>query len=112
LYLQKTEGNKMAKFHFCLLFMGNLFLANYFLAFGAFFWLGPSAFKTPKKCKKTTDRPQFSAVDWPLTQFGFFGHCGAYIGSFCVFGPVLGSPAHAAASLAMPLIEIEVVWIL
>jgi hypothetical protein len=34
------------------------------------------------------------------------------LGSFCVFGPVLSSPAHAAASLAMPLIEIEVVWIL
>jgi hypothetical protein len=52
------------------------------------------------------------SLDWPLTQFGVFGHFGAYTGSVSVFKPVLSSPAHAAASLAMPPIEIEVVWIL
>ena len=52
------------------------------------------------------------SLDWPLTQFGFFGHSATYIGSFYVFGPVLSSPAHAAASLDMPLRRIEVVFVL
>jgi hypothetical protein len=43
---------------------------------------------------------------------GFFGHDGTYTVSFCVFGPVLSSPAHGAPSLAMEQIGIEVVWIL
>jgi hypothetical protein len=59
---------------------------------------------------------QCLSLDWPLTQFGFFGHCGTSRGSFCVFGPVLSSPAHAArrraASLDMPLRRIEVVFVL
>jgi hypothetical protein len=41
-----------------------------------------------------------------------FGHCATCTGSFCVFGPALGSPAHASISLAMPQIEIEIFWIL
>jgi hypothetical protein len=41
-------------------------------------------------------------LDRPQTWFRVFGHAATYIGSFCVFGPVLSSPAHAAASLAMP----------
>jgi hypothetical protein len=40
--------------------------------------------------------------------FSVFGHCATYTGSFCVFGPVLSSPAHASISLAMPQIEIEI----
>jgi hypothetical protein len=51
-------------------------------------------------------------LDWPLTQFGFFGHCALTTGSFCVFGLALSSPAHAAASLDMPLRRIEVVFVL
>jgi hypothetical protein len=35
-------------------------------------------------------------LDWATIQFRFFGHCRTYTGSFCVFGPVLSSPAHAA----------------
>jgi hypothetical protein len=53
------------------------------------------------------------SLDWPLTRFGVFGHCGTYTGSFCVFGPVLSSPAaRGAASLAMALRRIEVVFVL
>jgi hypothetical protein len=52
------------------------------------------------------------SLDWPLIQFGFIGHCGTSRGSFCVFGPVLSSPAHGAASLAMALRRIEVVFVL
>jgi hypothetical protein len=49
------------------------------------------------------------SLDWPLTRFGFFGPASCCTSSFCVFGPVLSSPAHAAASLDMPLRRIEVV---
>jgi hypothetical protein len=52
------------------------------------------------------------SLDWPLTQFGFFGPASCCTSSFCVFGPVLGSPAYAAASLDMPLRRIEVVFVL
>jgi hypothetical protein len=40
------------------------------------------------------------------------GHCALTTGSFCVFGPALSSPAHAAASLDMPLRRIEVLFVL
>jgi hypothetical protein len=42
--------------------------------------------------------------------FGFLDIAGrgALTGSFCVFGPVLSSPAHAPISLAMRQIEIEI----
>jgi hypothetical protein len=49
---------------------------------------------------------------WPLTRFGFIGHCATYTGSFCVFGPALSSPARGAASLAMALRRIEVIFVL
>ena len=52
------------------------------------------------------------SLDWPLIRFGFIGHCAHTTGSFCVFGPVLSSPAHGAASLAMALRRIEVVFVL
>jgi hypothetical protein len=52
------------------------------------------------------------SLDWPLTRFGFIGHCGTYTGSFCVFGPVSSSPARGAASLAVALRRIEVVFVL
>jgi hypothetical protein len=44
------------------------------------------------------------SLDWPLTRFGPASCCTS---SFCVFGPVLSSPAYAAASLDMPLRRIE-----
>jgi hypothetical protein len=50
------------------------------------------------------------SLDWPLTQFGFFGHCALTTGSFCVFGPVLSSPARGPSSLAMAQRRIEVVF--
>jgi hypothetical protein len=50
------------------------------------------------------------SLDWPLTRFGFFGSC--CTSSFCVFRPVLSSPAHGAASLDMALRRIEVVFVL
>ena len=52
------------------------------------------------------------SLDWPLTRFGFFGPASCCTSSFYVFGPVLSSPAHAAASLDMPLRRIEVVFVL
>jgi hypothetical protein len=52
------------------------------------------------------------SLDWPLTQFGVFGPASCCTSSFYVFGPVLSSPAHAAASLDMPLRRIEVVFVL
>jgi hypothetical protein len=33
-------------------------------------------------------------LDWATIQFRFYQHCATYTGSFCVFGPVLSSPAH------------------
>jgi hypothetical protein len=39
-------------------------------------------------------------LDWATIQFRFIGHAATYIGSFCVFGPALSSPAHALPSLA------------
>jgi hypothetical protein len=33
-------------------------------------------------------------LDWATIQFRFFGPASRYTGSFCVFGPVLSSPAH------------------
>jgi hypothetical protein len=52
------------------------------------------------------------SLDWPLTQFGLFGQCGTCIGSFCVFGPVLSSPARGSPSLAMAQRRIEVIFVL
>jgi hypothetical protein len=40
-------------------------------------------------------------LDWAKIQFRFFGPNSGYTGSFCVFGPVLSSPAHGSISLAM-----------
>jgi hypothetical protein len=40
-------------------------------------------------------------LDWATIQFRFFGPNSCYTGSFCVFGPVLSSPAHALMSLDM-----------
>jgi hypothetical protein len=47
-------------------------------------------------------------LDWATIQFRFIGPNSGYTGSFCVFGPVLSSPAHAAASLDMPLQRIKI----
>jgi hypothetical protein len=52
------------------------------------------------------------SLDWPLTRFGFIGHSATYTGSFCVFGPVLSSPARGPSSLDMALRRIEVVFVL
>jgi hypothetical protein len=40
-------------------------------------------------------------LDWATIRFRFFGPASRYTGSFCVFGPVLSSPAHGTSSLAM-----------
>ena len=40
-------------------------------------------------------------MDWATIQFRVFGPAATCTGSFCVFGPVLSSPAHALTSLAM-----------
>jgi hypothetical protein len=40
-------------------------------------------------------------LDWATIQFRFIGPNSGYTGSFCVFGPVLSSPAHGAPSLPM-----------
>jgi hypothetical protein len=40
-------------------------------------------------------------LDWATIQFRFFRPASRYTGSFCVFGPVLSSPAHGVISLAM-----------
>jgi hypothetical protein len=40
-------------------------------------------------------------LDWATIQFRFFRPNSCYTGSFCVFGPVLSSPAHALMSLDM-----------
>jgi hypothetical protein len=40
-------------------------------------------------------------LDWATIQFRFFGPAARTTGRFCVFGPVLGSPAHGLISLAM-----------
>jgi hypothetical protein len=40
-------------------------------------------------------------LDRATIQFRFFGHAATYTRSFCVFEPVLSSPAHGAPSLAM-----------
>jgi hypothetical protein len=55
---------------------------------------------------------QAVSLDWPLTRFGFFGHCATYTRSFCVFGPGLSSPARGPSSLAMAQRRIEVVFVL
>jgi hypothetical protein len=47
-------------------------------------------------------------LDRATIQFRFIGHAATYTESFCVFGPVLSSPAHASSSLAMPQIGIEI----
>jgi hypothetical protein len=47
-------------------------------------------------------------LDWATIRFRFIGHCRTCTGSFCVFGPVLSSPAHAASSLDMPPIGIKI----
>jgi hypothetical protein len=40
-------------------------------------------------------------LDTAKLQFWVFGQSASYTGSFCVFGPVLSSPAHGPPSLAM-----------
>jgi hypothetical protein len=40
-------------------------------------------------------------LDRATIQFRFIGPNSGYTGSFCVFGPVLSSPAHGSPSLAM-----------
>jgi hypothetical protein len=52
------------------------------------------------------------SLDWPLTQFGFFGPASCCTSSFCVVGPVLSSPARGSPSLAMAQRRIEVVFVL
>jgi hypothetical protein len=47
-------------------------------------------------------------LDWARIRFRFIGPASRYTGSFCVFGPVLSSPAHGLPSLAMDYIEIEI----
>jgi hypothetical protein len=64
------------------------------------------------RCLRRKRRPVAVWLDWATIQFRFFGHAATYTGSFCVFGPVLSSPAHAAPSLDMPPIEIEIFQIL
>jgi hypothetical protein len=51
-------------------------------------------------------------LDWATIQFRFIGPAVRCTGSFCVFGPVLSSPAHASISLDMRQIEIEIVFVL
>jgi hypothetical protein len=53
---------------------------------------------------------QLLLLDWATIRFRFIGQTASYTGSFCVFGPVLSSPAHGAASLAMALQRIEMRW--
>jgi hypothetical protein len=45
--------------------------------------------------------PGWVWLDGATIQFRFFGHNSCYTGSFCVFGPVLSSPAHGSSSLTM-----------
>ena len=40
-------------------------------------------------------------LDWATIRFRVFGPAARTTGSFCVFGPVLSSPAHGPSSLAM-----------
>jgi hypothetical protein len=40
-------------------------------------------------------------LDWATIRFRFYQHCATCTGIFCVFGPVLSSPAHGLTSLAM-----------
>jgi hypothetical protein len=40
-------------------------------------------------------------LDRATIQFRFLRHCRTYTGNFCVFGPVLSSPAHGSPSLPM-----------
>jgi hypothetical protein len=55
-----------------------------------------SAFQTAATLAATSSLTHWQvSLDWPLTRFGFIGHCATYTGSFCVFVPVLSSPAHA-----------------
>jgi hypothetical protein len=51
-------------------------------------------------------------LDWATIQFRFYQHCQTYNGSFCVFGPVLSSPAHGPTYLALGQVEIEIVFVL
>jgi hypothetical protein len=51
-------------------------------------------------------------LDWATIRFRVFGHAARCTWSFCVFGPVLSSPAHVSISLAMRQIEIEIVFVL
>jgi hypothetical protein len=59
--------------------------------------------KTPQKA------PKRLWLDTAKRLFWVSGHSGTCTGSFGVFEPVLTSPAHAAPSLDMPPIGIEVV---
>jgi hypothetical protein len=51
-------------------------------------------------------------LDRARNRFRFYQHCQTYTGSFCVFGPVLSSPAHGPTYLAMGQVEIEIVFVL
>jgi hypothetical protein len=51
-------------------------------------------------------------LDRATIRFRFYQHCQTYTGSFCVFGPVLSSPAHGAPYLPMAHIGIEIVFVL
>jgi hypothetical protein len=57
---------------------------------------------------KTTNMVVKLWLDRARTRFRFLRPASRYTGSFCVFGPVLSSPAHAPSSLAMPQIENEI----
>jgi hypothetical protein len=51
-------------------------------------------------------------LDRATIQFRVLRPNSGYTGRFCVFGPVLSSAAHAAASLDMPPIGIEIAFVL
>jgi hypothetical protein len=62
----------------------------------------------PFKIKNDTHRIFGLWLDWATIQFRFIGPAARTTGSFCVFGPVLSSPAHGSPSLTMDQIEIEI----
>jgi hypothetical protein len=64
-------------------------------------WYTPKA-KHGETASSTGDMPSWDIwLDRATIQFRFLRHCQTYTGSFCVFGPVLSSPAHGTPSLAM-----------
>jgi hypothetical protein len=58
----------------------------------------PETAKSPREGERV---PPHLWLDWATIRFRFIGPNSGYIGSFCVFGPVLSSPAHGTSSLAM-----------